>query len=123
MGSDTISIMGGPSLTEETTEGRTECCLGVRGDESTAEAGDASEYDGEGPRAGARCSVCTDVASESIVYSDGARVFFLTGVDVLLGCRMRAGLAVLVLIGRGGGDFARMVLGWEPAVDVISVLS
>jgi len=123
MGSDSISIIGGPSLTDETTEGRTECCLGVRGEESTAEAGDTSEYDGEGPLPGARCSCCTDVAPESIVYSDGARVFFLTGVEDLLGVRVLAGLAVLVLAGKGGGDFARTVLGCDPVVDVISVLS
>jgi hypothetical protein len=38
-----ISTMGGPSFTEETTDGSTECCVGVRGEESTTEAGEASE--------------------------------------------------------------------------------
>jgi hypothetical protein len=60
-----------------------------------------------------------------MVYSDGALVFFfLTGVaDLLDDVRAVAGLAVLVLRGSGGGDFARTVLGCEPVVDVISVLS
>jgi hypothetical protein len=57
------------------------------------------------------------------VYSDGALVFFfLTGVDDLVDGRAIAGLAVLVLVG-ALGDLARTVLGWEPVVDVISVLS
>lgn len=56
------------------------------------------------------------------MYTDGARAFFFfTGVDDLRVC---AGLAVWVLGGRaGGGDFARMVLGCEPVLDVMSVLS
>lgn len=64
----------------------------------------------------------TDVVSESIVYSDGALdlILDLTGVDVLLRRRAPAGLAVLVR-GGAGGVFARMVLGWEPVVDVSSV--
>jgi len=69
------------------------------------------------------CSGGTEVASESRVYSDGARVFFfLTGVDDLPGDRAPAGLAVLFLTGRVG-DFARTVLGCEPVVDVMSVPS
>jgi len=71
------------------------------------------------------------VASESNVYSDGALVLALTGVDVLTGVevlpgvddlaggRVFDGLAVFVL----GGDFARMVLGCEPVVEVRSVPS
>jgi hypothetical protein len=60
-----------------------------------------------------------------MVYSEGALIFFLcflTGVDDR---RVFAGLAVLVLVGNGGGggDLARTVLGCEPVVDVISVLS
>jgi hypothetical protein len=60
------------------------------------------------------------------VYSDGALVFILTGVEllpgveVLPGGRALDGLAVFVL-GANCGDFARMVLGWEPVVDVRSV--
>jgi hypothetical protein len=59
-----------------------------------------------------------------MVNSEGALVFFLcflTGVDVRPGGRTFDGLAVLVLV--GGGDLARMVLGCEPVVEVISVLS
>lgn len=66
------------------------------------------------------------MASESIVYSEGARdffFFFLTGVDELLDGRALAGLAALVLVGSWVGDFARTVLGCEAVVDVISVLS
>ena len=124
MGSFIISIIGAPSLTEDTTDGRTECCVGVRGDESIADAGEASEY-GEFPRTWITCSGATDVASESMVYSDGALVFFfLTGVDDLADdVRALPGLAVLFRVGSGGGDFARTVLGCEPVVDVISVLS
>lgn len=77
------------------------------------------------------------MASESNVYSEGALVLVLTGVDVLAGVEVRPGvddlvgvdvlagdrvfdgLAVFVL----GGDFARMVLGWEPVVEVRSVPS
>ena len=58
-----------------------------------------------------------------MVYSDGALVLILavfTGVDVLLRRRAPAGLAVLVR-GAAGGVFARMVLGWEPVVEVSSV--
>lgn len=62
------------------------------------------------------------MASESTVYADGALDLTLTftGVDVLLRRRAPAGLAVFVL-GGAGGVFARMVLGWEPVVDVSSV--
>jgi hypothetical protein len=66
------------------------------------------------------------VASESRVYSDGALVFILTGIDVLPGVdvlpggRAFDGLAVFVL-GASWGDFARMVLGWDPVVEVRSV--
>lgn len=130
MGSLIISIMGGPSLTEDTMDGRTECCVGVRGDESTTEAGEASEYEGEMPRPATTGSGGTDVASESIVNSEGALVFILTGVDDLPGVRVRAGLAVLVLAGLAvlclagsRGDFARTVLGCEPVVEVKSVPS
>lgn len=66
------------------------------------------------------------MASESIVYSEGARgffFFFLTGVDEVLDGRALAGLAVLVLVGSCAGDFARTVLGCEPVLDVNSVLS
>jgi hypothetical protein len=63
------------------------------------------------------------VASESRVYSDGARVFFfLTGVDDLAEERALDGLEVLVLVG-SLGDFARTVLGCEPVVEVRSVPS
>jgi hypothetical protein len=124
MGPPMTSIVGCPSFTEDTTEGRTECCVGVRGDESTTDAGEASEYAGECPRLRALCSAGSEVASESIVYSDGARCFFffLTGVDDLVDGRALAGLAVWCLAG-APGDLARTVLGCEPVVDVISVLS
>lgn len=42
-----ISTLAGLSLMSKITDGRAECCVGVRGDESTTEAGDASEYAGE----------------------------------------------------------------------------
>jgi hypothetical protein len=130
MGSLMISTIGGPSLTEDTTEGRTECCVGVRGDESTTEAGDASEHEGECPRAWPAGSGGIEVASESIVYSDGALVFILTGVDDRPEGRAHAGLAVLFLAGLAvlcltgrRGDFARTVLGCDPVVEVRSVPS
>lgn len=60
------------------------------------------------------------MASESTVNSEGALVFILL-VD--LRCRPTDGLAVLVRGGASLGDFARTVLGWEPVLDVMSVLS
>jgi hypothetical protein len=47
MGSVITSITGGPSLAEDTTEGRTECWVGVRGDESLTEDGETSERGGD----------------------------------------------------------------------------
>lgn len=84
----------------------------------------------------------TDVTSESIVYSEGTLglalhligvevlagvdvlvgVDVLTGVEVLPGGRAFEGLAVLVR-GANWGDFARMVLGCDPVVEVRSVPS
>lgn len=112
-----------PSLTEDTTEGRTECWVGVLGEESMTDAGEMSDCKGDWPSGWVVRSGSTDAAaSESMVYSDGARVLTLdlTGVEVLLRRRAPAGLAVLVL-GGAGGVFARIVLGWEPVVDVSSV--
>lgn len=89
--------------------------------------GETSDCDGDGPPWWPSWRWTTEVASESMVYSDGALdFFFLTGVDVLLGVlvlpggRALEGLAVLVRWGRCG-DFARTVLGWEPVVEVRSV--
>ena len=68
------------------------------------------------------------------MYSEGALVFIFTGVDVLAGvdvlvgvevlagARVYDGLAVLVL-GAMWGDFARIVLGCDPVVEVRSVPS
>jgi hypothetical protein len=125
MGSVIISTTGEPSLTEETTEGSTECWVGVRGEESTTEEGEMSDCDGDDPLWGTFGSWMTEVASESSVYSDGALalILTLTGVDVLEGGWWALyGLAVCVL-GTGGGDFARMVLGCEFVVEVRSVSS
>lgn len=97
MGSVMISIMGGPSFTEDTTEGSTECWVGVGGEESTMEDCDISDCSGEFALIWVLWSGGTEVVSESIVYSDGALVFNLTGVDVLPGGRALDGLAVLVL--------------------------
>lgn len=61
-----------------------------------------------------------------MVYSEGARgffFFFLTGVEEVLDGRTLAGLAVFVLVGSWVGDLARTVLGCDPVLDVISVLS
>ena len=76
------------------------------------------------------------MASESKVYSEGALLLTLTltgvdvrvgvdvrtGVEVLPGGRALDGLAVLVL-GSNCGDFARIVLGCDPVVEVRSVPS
>lgn len=126
--------MGCPSLAEDTTEGKTECCVGVRGDESTTDEGDAS--DGGGDRWWAWWSWTTEVASESSVYSEGALLLTLTliGVDVLVGVDVRTGVEVLpggraldglvvLVLGISCGDFARMVLGCDPVVEVRSVPS
>lgn len=42
-----ISTVAGRSLSSKMTEGSTECCVGVRGEESTTDAGEASEYAGD----------------------------------------------------------------------------
>jgi hypothetical protein len=41
------SMTGGPSLRDDTLEGRTECWVGVRGDESLTEDGETSERGGD----------------------------------------------------------------------------
>lgn len=83
---------------------------------------ETSDCEGEDPRRFELCSGGTDVASESTVYSDGARVFTFTGVDVRPGGRALDGLAVLVR-GASWGDFARTVLGCDSVVEVRSVMS
>lgn len=85
--------MGGPSFTEDTIEGRMECWVGVRGEESTTDAGEMSECDGDGCRRRALYSGGTEVVSESRVTSDAALIFVLTGVDVLPEDRRLDGLA------------------------------
>jgi hypothetical protein len=69
------------------------------------------------------------VFSESRVSSDEplglVLALYVLELDVLV--RPPAGLAVFVLVGTAVGDlalgdFARMVLGWEPVVDVRSVI-
>ena len=74
MGSGTTCTMGGASLIDETTEGSTECWVGVRGDESAIEDCDLSERAGEAARTCVVWSGGSEVVSESMVYSDGALV-------------------------------------------------
>lgn len=62
------------------------------------------------------------MVSESRVTSDAALILVLAGVEDLPGGLAFEGLAVLVL-GSSWGDFARMVLGCDPVVDVKSVPS
>lgn len=112
--------MGGPSFTEETTDGSIECWVGVRGEESIRD-GEVSDCVGERPGTITTCSGATEVASESIVTSDAAFIFLLRDEDDLPGGRALDGLDVLALV--IAGDFARTVLGCEPVVEVMSVLS
>jgi hypothetical protein len=114
--------MGGPSFTEETTDGKIECWVGVRGEESTKDDGETSDSVGERPGTQTTCSGSTEVASESVVTSDEASILLLTDVDDLPGGRARDGLDVLALVG-SMVDLARTVLGCEPVVEVMSVPS
>lgn len=128
----TVGLSG--TFLADTTEGRTECCVGVRGEESTTESGETSELVGEAFALRGCRSAGKDVKSEPVdcVTSEAWRECARTVVEgAPPGSCVFAGLAVFVLGGGGGGglvrtgfgDFARMVLGWELVVDVRSVMS
>lgn len=116
------------ALGSKVVEGSTSCWVGVRGDESTTDAGEASEYAGE--RARRAWYSGTEAVSESRVISDEplGLIFVLYVLELeFLEVRPPEGLEVFVRMGTAPGDlargdFARTVLGWEPVVEVRSVI-
>ena len=127
----TYSTVGGLlSFAAEMTEGRTECCVGVRGEESMTDAGEDSELEGDdirSPRALLR-SGGTEVASESVdcVISEPCWEDVTVVVASFPGA-VRV-VDVLPVRTRGGANlgleaFCLTVLGWLPVVDVRSVPS
>lgn len=70
VGSAKISTVGGRTLCAERASGRMECWVGVKGEESTTEAGEISELLGEGSRWCLR-----------VVVGSGARVVASDSVD------------------------------------------
>lgn len=117
VGSTMNSTVEGRSFAAVMTDGSTECCVGVRGDESTTDEGDVSEFVGDAARCG------TEVTSDCTVASEAGLSLTLIVDDLFVDGRACRGLDVFARGGARLGEGARTVLGCEPVVDVSSVLS